>query len=135
MSTRSMIGMETSSGIRAIYCHNDGYISHHAPLLEKHYATEEAISALLDLGNLSSLGAAIGEAHDFATHDSKTGWCLAYGRDRQETGTEAKEYATERAFLRAASECDADYIYLFRAGRWHLRAESNEWVQIAWPIK
>ena len=97
MGTRSSIAIKTEDGIKAIYCHWDGYVDHNGRLLKEFYNTTDKVKELIALGDLSTLGSMIGQKHDF---DSKYGpepeldltgnWCLAYGRDRGETGTEAQ---------------------------------------------
>lgn len=88
MSTRSRIGiLESDGSVTSIYCHWDGYVSHHGPILRDHYATEAKVRALLALGDISILGDAPGEKHDFDARPD--GMCTAYGRDRGESGTDA----------------------------------------------
>lgn len=50
MATRSLIGINTDEGIRAIYCHFDGYPDHVGTILCTHYATAERVEALISLG-------------------------------------------------------------------------------------
>lgn len=60
MSTRSHIGLLNEDGsVREIYCHFDG--DSVGQVLNEHFACIAKINALLDLGNLSSIGAEIGE--------------------------------------------------------------------------
>ena len=124
MSTRSLIRMQTKNGIEAIYCHFDGYPEHHGPVLVRHYATADAVAALLDLGDLSVLGPQVGRRHKFATHGENAEaqeWCLACGRDRGDKDAGRRAYATEAEFLAAAPDRWAEYVYLFRDGRWSFR--------------
>lgn len=55
MATRSTIGMQTPDGIRAVYCHWDGYPEGVGQTLKDHYKEAIAISNLLDRGDLSAL--------------------------------------------------------------------------------
>jgi hypothetical protein len=124
MSTRSMIAHQTPNGIEAIYCHNSGYPEHHLPILTTHYTADEAVAALMAVGDLSELGADVGRKHGFNDHGKTPEtryWCLAYGRDRAEEDAAAKTYASEDEFLAGARENWADYIYMFRDGRWLYR--------------
>ena len=124
MSTRSMIARETDGRIEAVYCHNTGWPEHHLPILTEFYTSDEAVAALMNLGNLSVLGPELGQRHDFDSHyrtpEAKY-WCVAYGRDRGEENTTKRTYASEEEFLAGVYESWADYIYLFRAGRWLYR--------------
>ncbi len=47
---------------------------------------------MLELGNISSLNKNIGEKHDFNDHElqRENKWTVAYGRDRDESNTEAR---------------------------------------------
>ena len=58
MSECCSIGIKHKDGIvKAIYCHNDGYIRNGAgKILVKHYTDENTINQLLELGDISSLG-------------------------------------------------------------------------------
>lgn len=88
MGTRSRIGiLESNGSVTSIYCHWDGYVEHHGPILRDHYATVEKVRALIALGDISSLEGELGEKHDF--NDAPRGVCNAYGRDRGEAGTDA----------------------------------------------
>lgn len=121
MGTRSTIGLEYPDGtVRRIYCHWDGYPDNNGKILVEHYTTPEKISALLDLGDLSSLGAEIGEKHDFDARPD--GQCTAYGRDRGEDDTEARFFEDSSAFFRAGQE----YDYLFRNGEWWMTGHDDE---------
>ena len=72
MSTRGLIAiMDEDGSSRSIYCHPDMYPPHAGVVLPAHYATREAVEALLSLGALSALGSSLAE-------------CEAYCRDRGE---------------------------------------------------
>jgi hypothetical protein len=121
MATRSFIGKQNSDGsINYIYCHWDGYPSHNGVLLRDHYTTEEKVEALLNLGDLSSLGQELGEKQDFGDRSTqKETWCLAYRRDRGDTGGNAgrKSVTSMKAYYRQA-DCYIDYVYVFSNGEW-----------------
>ena len=121
MSTRSLIARQTENGFEAIYCHHDGYPNHHLPILNQYYATDALVAGLMRLGDLSSLGCELGQAHEFQTHNPASGWCLAYGRDRQEAHTATRFRVTEKGLIQDAQDCDAAYLYLFRNGQWIFR--------------
>jgi hypothetical protein len=116
MSTRSTIGMENDNGeVRAIYCHWDGYPSNNGAILLEHYNNPQKIEQLLDLGDLSSLRAEIGEKQDF-NNPKNDNWCLAYGRDRGEENTSARTYKNKEALLE--DESWSEYWYLFTKEGW-----------------
>lgn len=116
MGTRSDIIVQRTDGKWArIYCHWDGYVSHNGHILYNHYNSQKMAEKLVKLGDLSSLGEVIGIKHSFDWQtklidkyrngpdrdrydayksDPKyalySRMCLAYGRDRGETGVEAR---------------------------------------------
>lgn len=113
MSTHSMIGILNTNGTNtSIYCHWDGYPSHHAPILLTHYNTPEQIRALLAFGDISMLAEETGEQHDFDDRSHRD-WCTFYFRDRKQPGCEAVTYANDRSLCAAAYNCDARWLYLF----------------------
>lgn len=118
MGTRSMIGMVNENGaVTGIYCHWDGYPEHNGRILRDSYTTSAKVRNLLKLGDLSSLASNIGKKHNF---DKPTnGWCVAYGRDRGEEGTEAQLYADKIEFLQ--DDRGQNYTYLFENGKWYCR--------------
>jgi len=122
MSTRSLIARRTEEGkYEAVYCHLDGTPEHHMPILDRHYADDEAVEKLLALGDLSILGTELGQKHDFRTHGESTGtqdWCLAYERDRGDRTSPRRTYADDKELLADADRRWAAYIYLFQDGRW-----------------
>lgn len=100
MSTRSYICMETEATkdtgkVLGIYCHSDGYLTYNGAILIDHYNERDKVEALMNLGNLSSLGEKLNPnpeyPHTFDYRERQIGVCVAYGRDRSEPGQEAKE--------------------------------------------
>jgi len=104
MATRSTIALEFADGtVQQIYCHWDGYLEHNGEILLKHYSDPFKLRELIDMGDLSSLGTQIGQAHPFSPHSSPedqalyeaakaAGYCTFYARDRGETGVSAKKF-------------------------------------------
>ena len=123
MATRSNIGILNSDGTVAyIYCHFDGYLEHNGKILAEHYTTEAKVRELIMLGDLSILGPEIGKKQDFNGTRNKQ-WCLAYGRDRGESGTGACTCSYEDY---AKNEFE-EYTYLFTPGKgWEVRVYNNE---------
>ncbi len=94
MSTNSRIGVMHGEKCKSVHCHWDGYLAHNGAILQEHYDSARA-NHLVALGNLSSLGRVIGEAHPFSPHTSaldklayeaahEAGHCTFYTRDRGE---------------------------------------------------
>ena len=130
MGTRSRIGVMHGDKVKSIYCHWDGYLSHNGRLLQDHYDSAKA-NNLVALGDMSSLGRVIGEAHPFSPHTSAEdlalyehakdqGYCTFYARDRGETGTEFRVAHTFAEFLEQADGCGAEYYYIIKDGVWYV---------------
>jgi hypothetical protein len=116
MATRSTIGIiDNRTGVvTSIYCHWDGYPEHNGRILAEHYSNPEKIRALIALGPLSSLGAEIGEQHDFKSNSPL--YCTAYGRDRgEEIDAVPEVYETLEDFLHMGQ----GYNYLWDGVRWN----------------
>jgi len=138
MGTRATVARENVDGsYDTIYTHWDGHPSHHAPILLTNYSTPEKVQALLSLGDLSMLEAEIGKKHpfDWMTKQSEARrrgrrypharaygrWCLAYGRDRGDRGTEAQHHVDSAAFERHLKDTWGEYVYIWRVreNRWY----------------
>jgi len=128
MSTRSNIGILNSDGtVDYIYCHFDGYPEHNGKILNEHYTTEEKVRELIGLGDLSMLGENIGEKQSFEVRVK--GCCLAYGRDRGESGTIARKVS----YADYTKEYFEEYVYLFTPDKgWEVRAYgTNYWADLS----
>ena len=154
MGTRSMIAIQNpyNKTVRAVYCHWDGYLEHNGAILAKHYADSSKVNHLVAMGDLSSLGKVIGEAHPFSPHGSKEdealyehakdmGYCTFYKRDRGEADVDFKVFDT----LKEAEEhyTWSDYYYCFKyskaddyqSGEWHYKQSGGRWRKLAPAVK
>ena len=125
MSTRSSIAIKTADGIKSIYCHWDGYVDHNGRILKEHYQSPAKRAELIALGDLSSLRQEIGEVQNFDKDggpEPELGltddWCMAYGRDRGETGTEARTFKTIAEWVESMAGSWCEYFYLFDGQDW-----------------
>jgi hypothetical protein len=102
MATRSLIGINLDNGItKIIYCHWDGYPEHNGELLVNHYTSPAAITALMELGDLSSL-------------DVTPSSCIAYHRDRNEPWGMVEPRDVNTSELAAVgNDYGVDYIYVY----------------------
>jgi hypothetical protein len=135
MGTRSRIGVMHGDKLKSVYCHWDGYLSHNGQLLQDHYDSAKA-NHLVALGDMSSLGKHIGEAHPFsefdidkndidfdkliALHDlaKKEGWTTFYGRDR---GDKNVEFTVDQSYAEFLSkDYDCEYYYIMCDGVWYV---------------
>ena len=124
MATRSTIAIKTEDGIKAIYCHWDGYVDHNGRILREHYQDPAKIAELIALGDLSTLGTEIGEVHTFDKDhlepelDMTDNWCLAYGRDRGETDVSAQTFETIAEWVEGMAGSWCEFFYLFDGQDW-----------------
>ena len=114
MGTRSRIALQTAAGtLRSIFSQWDGYPSHHGPILLRYFDTPDKISALLDLGDIPTLQKSVDD-------------CTPYG-----TGTGDDAATITHPDLtdldRCATDCNAEYIYLFTDGRWQVCEPGGRW--------
>jgi hypothetical protein len=136
MGTRSRIGVMHGDKVKSIYCHYDGYLEGVGDTLLEHYDSARA-NHLVALGDMSTIGNVIGEAHPFSPFDlppelagmslndfnARFGeMCTFYGRDRGEKGVEFKVAQTFEEFLDQCDDCGADYYYIMRDGTWYVGA-------------
>ena len=112
MGTRSTIALEFADGtVQQVYCHWDGYLDHNGKILQEHYSDPFKLRDLIDLGDMSSLGERIGTQHAF--DKAPQGECTFYGRDRKESGCEARKFK-DFADYRANHQYE-EYEYILRA--------------------
>jgi len=124
MGTRSTIALEFADGtVQQVYCHWDGYLDHNGRILQDHYTDPFKLRDLIDLGDMSSLGINIGTQHPFSPHSDgdkaaydaamAEGACTFYGRDRNESGCEARKFK-DFADYKANHQYE-EYEYILRA--------------------
>jgi hypothetical protein len=124
MSTRSLIGYENDDGtVTFVYCHADGFVEYVGATLAQHYQVAAQIAALLTLGDLSSLGAALGERHDFYVRPDNV--CTFYGRDRGEADVAAKTLPDAAMFWACGGQWDAEFLYLYQDGAWWVQPDDG----------
>jgi len=112
MGTRSTIALEFADGtVQQVYCHWDGYLDHNGKILQEHYSDPFKLRQLIDLGDMSSLGANIGNQHAF--DKAAEGECTFYGRDRKESGVSAKKFKDFEDYKK--NHQYEEYEYILRA--------------------
>ena len=130
MGTRSRIGVMHGDNVKSVYCHWDGYLEHNGAILQEHYDSVKA-NQLVAMGDLSSLGSQIGEAHPFSPHTTKedqalyeaakeAGYCTFYGRDRGEEGAEWKTHTNFVDFFAEVDGSWCEWYYIMRDGVWYV---------------
>ncbi len=137
MATRSTIALEFADGtVQQVYCHWDGYLDNNGWILQKHYLDPIKVGNLIELGDMSSLGPEIGEKHSFdnpykfgtdeyfAEQVRRHEFTTFYGRDRGETGVEARRYENYEDYKQSAQFEEYNYI-LRRDGQWYVEYHDN----------
>jgi hypothetical protein len=132
MATRSNIGIVNEDGsVTGIYVHWDGYTENVGKLLLKYYNTSGIVCELMDLGDLSSLNENLYcEDNNHSFENPAPGVCVAYGRDRGETGVESRVFNNISKFEKFADRTGADYQYLFNNGKWQYRNHNGTWNEL-----
>jgi hypothetical protein len=136
MGTRSRIGVMHGDKCKSVYCHYDGYLSHNGKILQEHYDSSRA-NNLVALGDISSLGKHIGEAHPFSQFDinkddpdfdklialhelaKAEDWTTFYARDRGEKDVDFEVSHDFDEFLELCDGTGAEYYYIMRDGTWY----------------
>ena len=132
MATRSTIALEYADGtVDQIYCHWDGYLDNNGIILQEHYKDPFKVQKLMELGDVSSLGPELGDKHSFdiphkygtpeyeAESDARRNICTFYGRDRGETGTNARRFKNYEDYRARAQGEEYNYI-LRKDGNWYV---------------
>ena len=140
MATRSAIAIKHGRNtIKSVYCHCDGYPEHNGRILQEYWFTPILINQLIEMGDMSSLGATIGKKVEFdATPEyiqndfemAISYQCVFYNRDRGEN-TSSGTFETEADFIEYYDEAGIDYFYLFDNGVWYVRDYRDvEWKEV-----
>lgn len=125
MATRSSIAVRYGDKIKAVYAHWDGYLDCNGRILINCYNDSVSASKLISMGDISSLGAVIGDKHEF---DQREGYvevngiemnrqCTFFNRDRNELTT-WKSFDTVDEWIDHYEESWCEYFYLFENDEW-----------------
>lgn len=131
MATRSCIGIKHGDRIKAIYCHYDGYLGHVGLALHTYYQDSIKVNKLIAMGDMSGIGADIGEEHSFGQRkdyldDGIATECTFYKRDRAEEGVEFQSFDNEASFIDYYKGTGAEYYYLYDHGVWYVKSYSGD---------
>ena len=122
MATRSFICKSLPNNtIVGVYCHYDGYPSGVGATLTTHYATDERVTALLNLGSISQLHPRLvpnlGDTHTFDNPAKNV--TVAYHRDRGEAMSTTTFPSLDVMVENVAHQLGVEFVYIW---------DSNEWV-------
>ena len=132
MATRSTISLEFADGtVGQVYCHWDGYLSNNGKILLESYQDPLKVRRLIDLGDLSTLGAVIGSKHNF---DMLTKGCTFYGRDRGDEGVEARYFKDFVDYKENHQEEEYEYI-LRTDGKWYVKSYHFDYVELSTALE
>ena len=125
MATRSAIGIKHGDRIKAIYCHYDGYVEHLGRALHTYYQDSVKVNGLIAQGDMSSIGADIGDKHPFNDRSEYIDeWiaqqCTFYSRDRGEDNVDFRSFATEADFIDYYDGAGVQFYYLYDHGVWYV---------------
>jgi hypothetical protein len=155
MGTRSTIALEFADGtVQQVYCHWDGYLAHNGQILLKHYSDPFVLRDLIDLGDISSLGRNLGNGHPFSKFGLKEedpdydqmialckqseeeGWTTFYGRDRGETGIDARKFKDYADYVENFQHEEYDYILRNVNGKatWFVSDHDGSFVELEQAI-
>lgn len=139
MATRSTIAIEYADGtVGQVYCHWDGYLDHNGAILQEHYLDPFKVRELIDLGDISSLAPSIEKPEGHSFDKSVEGYTVFYGRDRGETGCEARKFRNVGEYFVKAQQEEYDYLLRNVEGvpTWFVRYYANEtrWVPLTEAI-
>ena len=125
MSTRSTIAKLGKDGIiKAVYCHNDGYLEYNGKVLNEYYRDESKVDELLAHGDISSLNKNIGEKIPFKYMSdyklfAEKEQCRFYHRDRGED-LMFNEFESDIEYIEWARDASNGFIYLYAFGAWYV---------------
>jgi hypothetical protein len=122
MGTRSAIGIKHGDVIKAVYCHYDGYLEYVGRTLLLYYQDSIKVNKLISMGDMSCLGAAIGDKHAFNDRsnyldDGIAEQCTFYERDRGEENVGFRTFQSEQDFVDNFNAGE-EYFYLYDRGTW-----------------
>ena len=121
MATRSNIGIvNEDDSITGIYCHWDGYPEYVGKMLLNHYNNVDIVNGLMNLGDLSILSENVNPTGPHSFNNPQKGVCVAYGRDRGETGSDSRTFEDLGEYEHFGS--GVDYQYLYEDGKWMYRS-------------
>ena len=121
MATRSNIGIvNLDKSITGIYCHWDGYSEYVGKMLLNHYNNVDIVNGLMNLGNLSILSESLYSTDIHTFNEPEDGVCVAYGRDRGDTGTDSRTFEDLGEYEHFGR--GVDYQYLYDNGKWSYRS-------------
>ena len=134
MATRSTVSILTLDGkLSSIYGHSDGNVSWNGAILFEHYRDVNKVKELISFGDMSSLAPLVspppGVPHSFEYKDRAEGVTTFYGRDRGETGVDARQYKDFEEYKKDGDFQEYDYVFKEKNNTWYLYSTETEKLQ------
>jgi hypothetical protein len=132
MGTRCLIGKlddfyegrEPYGVVTYIYCHYDGYPEYVGDCLSTHWRNPRKINALLDRGDIVSLGSKL---KDKNKSNSKLNTQFSVDSSIHELETELN-YGSAK-WLKE-NWWDIEYLYLYKDGKWYCKGWDSDWFEL-----
>lgn len=117
IGTKAFIAKQQENGkYRTIFCQLDGYPEVVGATLVECYNTPDKVEALLDIGDIYTLGKKLAPDPN-SPHNREDGWqkdvTVAFGRDWEESGVEAREYTLDELIGDYDSTEIIEFSYVF----------------------
>lgn len=127
MATRSMISMVQADGnsIRAVYCHWDGYPGYVGRELQLSYNSEDAVVALIDCGDISSLGDTISSTKFIGGYKRLDNGVLS------DVDTAAQIFTDINEAYDYYESMWCEWFYKYEDGIWWARSRDTGWRSLA----
>ena len=112
MSTRCRIAVEHDGKFESIYCHHDGYLSYVGRKLQKYYDNIKKVRALMELGDISSLGNDLKPEGTQNFDDTVDGnFCRPYSLRDEDCPSSFDD--TLRQLYDRTENCWGEYLYVY----------------------
>lgn len=130
MATRSIISIRLSDVYHSVRCHWDGYPAHNGMILDEFYRDPQQVEQLIQLGNMSSLGAGIGKPHDPCEQGEcqitrgirVASQCTFYDRDHGHDDDLTVSSYNFLQFLDHVRNSTAEFYYVMQDSVWYCGA-------------
>lgn len=127
MATRSMIAMTQADGntVRAVYSHWDGYPAHNGAILHQFYNSEDSVVALLDCGDISSLGDTVSSTEFIG------GYKVLNNGEQTEVDSAAQLFTNINEAYDYYESMWCEWFYKHEDGIWWVRNRDTGWRSLA----
>lgn len=112
MSTRSRIAFEHDGKFESIYCHHDGYLSWVGKILQENYTEPSKVQALMELGDISSLGKLIlPQDEEIKVNKYDGSYCRPYSLRGEDCPSQFDD--TLKQLYQRTEDCWGEYLYVY----------------------